>query len=167
MFFRVVESLLSSLGAYAWFIRTLIAVENLGENTVSMMKRPFLRGAGGLVMEKSELSGLRLRALRRGAWFRVLSRVDRAVVDLTLRVVDGVRSFRLAAAILAIVKKLEEAFEGRVSRLLKEVGFQVALKLSLLAQKWGNVRAIGWASDASFAKFLVIMHINNPSMLRP
>jgi hypothetical protein len=118
-------------------------------------------------MEKSELSGLRLKALRRGAWFRVLSRVDRAVVDLTLRVVDGVRSFKLAAAISAIVKKLEEAVEGRVSRLLKEVGFQVALKLSLLAQNWGNVRAREWASDASFAKFLAIMHINNPSMLRP
>jgi len=66
MFFRVVESLLSSLGAYAWFIRTLIAVENLGENTESMMRKPFLRGAGGFVLEKSELSRLRLKAFRRG-----------------------------------------------------------------------------------------------------
>jgi hypothetical protein len=137
------------------------------ERAKSMLKEPFLRGEGGFVLEKSELSRLRLKALRRGAWFRVLSRVDRAVVDLTLRVVEEVRSFRLARAVEAIVKKLEEAVEGRVSRLLKEVGFQVALKLSLLAQKWGNVRAIGWASDVSFAKFLVIMHINNPNMLRP
>lgn len=116
--------------------------------------------------EKSELR-LRFKAVRCGAWFRALSRVDRAVVDLTLRVVDGIRSRRLAAAVLSVVRKLEETVEGGVTRLLKEVGFKVALELSLFAQKWNNVHARDWASDASFAKFLVIMHINNSKMLTP
>ena len=139
----------------------------MGENLKSMPKKPFLRDIGGFVLEKSELIRLRLKAVRCGAWFRALSRLDRAVVDLTLRVVDEVRSRRLAVAILSIVKKLEEAVEGRVSRLLKEVGFQLALKLSLFAQKWGNVHARDWGSDASFARFLVIMHINDSKVFTP
>lgn len=133
----------------------------------SMLRKPFLCGISGFVLEKSELLRLRFKAVRCGVWFRALSRVDRAVVDVTLRVVDVVRGRRLAAAVLSVVRKLEEAVEGRVSRLLKEVGFQLALKLSLFAQKWGNVHARDWASDASFAKFLVIMHINDSKMFTP
>lgn len=148
------------LGIIAWIEYTLAT-------TLPPKPKPFLRDIGGFVLEKSELIRLRLKAVRCGVWFRALSRLDRAVDDLTLRVVDGVRSFRLAAAILSIVKKLQKAVEGRVSGCLTKVGFQLALKLSLFAQKWGNVQARDWASDASFAKFLVIMHINDPKMFTP
>ena len=115
---------------------------------------------------KQKLRKLKLQAVRRGVWFRGLSRVDRALVDLTIKVVDGVRSFTLAKALLSVIKKLEDAFESRVLRILKEVGFPLARKLSLFAQKWGNNLAQDWMRDVSFAKFLAIMHINNPGVFK-
>jgi len=117
-------------------------------------------------LKKQKLRKLRLQAIRRGVWFRGLSRVDRALVNLTIEVVDGVRSFTLARALLSVVKKLEDAFESRVLRVLKEVGFPLARKLSLFAQKWGNHLAQNWMRDVSFAKFLAVMHINNPGVFK-
>ena len=115
---------------------------------------------------KQKLRKLKLQAVRRGVWFRGLSRVDRALVDLTIKVVDGVRSFTLAKALLSVIEKLEDAFESRVLRILKEVGFPLARKLSLFAQKWGNNLAQDWMRDVSFAKFLAIMYINSPGVFK-
>jgi hypothetical protein len=122
--------------------------------------------ASCFTLTKQELCKLKLQAVRRGVWFRGLSRVDRALVNLTIKVVDGVRSFTLAKALLSVIKKLEDAFESRVLRILKEVGFPLARKLSLFAQKWGNNLAQNWMRDVSFAKFLAIMHINSPGVFK-
>ncbi len=127
-----------------------------------MLRNAFMKNASRFMFGKEKLRKLKLKAVRRGVWFRVLSRVDRALVDLTMKVVDGVRSFRLAEALFSVVEKLEVALEGRVSRALKEVGFPLARKLGLFAQKWGNEFARSWMSDVSFAKFLAVMHVNNP-----
>lgn len=122
--------------------------------------------ASCFTLTKQKLRKLKLQAVRRGVWFRGLSRVDRALVNLTIKVVDGVRSFTLAKALLSVIKKLEDAFESRVLRILKEVGFPLARKLSLFAQKWGNNLAQNWMRDVSFAKFLAIMHINSPGVFK-
>jgi hypothetical protein len=122
--------------------------------------------ASCFTLGKQKLRKLKLQAVRCGVWFRGLSRVDRALVNLTIKVVDGVRSFTLAKALLAVIKKLEDAFESRVLRILKEVGFPLARKLSLFAQKWGNNLAQNWMRDVSFAKFLAIMHINSPGVFK-
>ncbi len=110
---------------------------------------------------RKNLLDLKLKALRCGTWFRVLSRIDRALVDLTLKVADRIRSFTLARNILSIVKKLEEAVKSRVLYATKHVGFPLARKLSLVAQRWGNPFAKSWMSDLSFARFLAVMHIND------
>lgn len=122
--------------------------------------------ASCFMLRKQKLRRLKLQAIRRGVWFRGLSRVDRALVSLTIKVVDGVRSFTLAKALLSVVRKLEDALENRVLHALKEVGFPLAYKLSLFAQKWGNNLAKNWMRDIFFAKFLAIMHINNSGVFK-
>jgi hypothetical protein len=42
--------------------------------------------------DKEELAKLKAIAVRRGLWFKVLSAAERAIVDLTLKVVKRVRS---------------------------------------------------------------------------
>jgi hypothetical protein len=113
-----------------------------------------------LRLTRAELLRLKLRARREGAWFRALSRIDRVMIDLTIRVAEKVRSRALAQALSSVVNKLEEAFEGKSPRGLREVGFRFALRLSLLAQGWGNSIARSWAFDASFARFLAMMSLN-------
>lgn len=129
-----------------------------------MTKGVVLQNGFFFMLSRGELVKLKLRALRSGAWFRVLRRVERVLVDLTIRIVYRVRSSVLAKALLSIVKKLEDASESRVSRAVREVGFPCIRKLSLLAQKWGNKSAQSWMFDLSFARFIAIMHVNSPAL---
>ena len=116
-------------------------------------------------LTKGRLLKLKLKAIRCNIWFRALSRIDRALIDSVIKVVNEVRSFTLAKILLSVVEKLEDALENRFLNALKEIGFPLARKLSLSAQKWGNKSARNWAFDLSFARFLAMMYINNPGVL--
>jgi hypothetical protein len=117
-------------------------------------------------INKNQLIKLRLKAKRAGVWFRALPRIDRALVDLTIRVANIVRSFTLARNILAVTKKLEWLLESSLLRAFRGIALQLAKKLSAIAQKWGNTSANRWASDVSFVNFLAVMHINKPKAFK-
>jgi len=106
---------------------------------------------------------LKKRSLRRGIWFRVLNRLERAQVDLTVRVVETVRSSLLARILNSIMDKLSQALESRVSTLIKSAGFPTALRLSRIARSWGYESAEEWVGDSEFARFLAILHLNSVS----
>ena len=110
---------------------------------------------------RDNLLWLKLKARRSGIWFKVLSRLDRGLLDLTIKVADEVRSLRLIKELLAVARKVEDALESRFSKAIYETGFPLARKLGLLAKKWGNPFAESWGSDISFARFLAIMQLNN------
>lgn len=133
---------------------------------VARRKEACVRRVCGFVLEKGQLLKLKLRAIRSGAWFRALRRIDRVLVDLTLKVSNNVRSPLLARTLLAVVERLENALGNHVSRLVEDVGFQLARRLSMLGEKLGNVSARTWAFDSGFARFLAVMHLNNSSMVR-
>ena len=95
------------------------------------------------------LVGLKTRGLRRRVWFRVLDRIERGLVDLTIRWVDNVRSGRLTEILLRILVKLGRAMEEGMARVLL-VGRELALRASVLAVRWGNVDAYSWRSDHGF-----------------
>ena len=105
---------------------------------------------------------VKLKAIRAGVWFRALPKIDRALVDLTIKVSDGVRSAFLAQRILLVARKLEGFLESRFARAIREVGLPLARRLSLLAQQWGNTRAAEWAGDVGFARYWAIMLNGRP-----
>ena len=98
--------------------------------------------------------------MRAGVWFRALPRIDRVLVDLTIKVVDNIRSAHLAKSLFAVVGKLEGLLESSVLKSLRLIGRPLAAQISLIAQKLGNASAKGWATDGSFAFFLAVMHTN-------
>ncbi len=106
------------------------------------------------------LAKLRLLAVRRRVWFRVLNRLERGLLDLTLKVAKRVRSRVLSNAVFSIVSKLAEALEGKVVRWMRKVGFEMAENLSRFAQDWGNVSAREWAYDLGFVRYLAVMKMN-------
>ncbi len=130
------------------------------------MPKTALRKKSFCFLNKKQLVKLRLKALRAGVWFKALPRIDRALVDLTIEVASSIRSTTLAKSILAVTRKLEVLLESRLLRAFRGVAFQLAQKLSLVAQKWGNLVAKTWASDVSFMKFLAVMHINEPKTFK-
>ena len=117
-------------------------------------------------LTKTQLMKLRLKAMRAGVWFRALPRIDRVLVDLTIRVASSIRSVTLAKNILAVARKLEGLLESRISRAFRGVALKLAQKLSLIAKKWGNTSARNWASNVSFVTFLAVMHINEPKTFK-
>ncbi|UCD25990.1 MAG: hypothetical protein JSV75_03505 [Candidatus Bathyarchaeota archaeon] len=113
---------------------------------------------------KKELAKIKLKAIRRGMWFKVLTRAERAQMELTIKIVKRIRSHFLARIVTSIVEKLLEAMESKVSRLMREVGHPLARNLSETAQKWGNKSAKHWSQDSDFVQFLTIMYLNKPLM---
>jgi hypothetical protein len=130
------------------------------------MPKTVLQKLASSFLNKARLVKLRLKAVRAGVWFRALPRIDRVLVDLTIKVASNIRSFTLARNLLAVVGKLDGLLESSLSRALREVGFPLAQKLSLTAQKWGNISAESWPSDSSFIRFLAVMHINEPKAFK-
>ena len=112
-------------------------------------------------LNKKQLVNLKTKAMRSGAWFKALQRIDRVLFDLTIRVVENIRSARLAKSINALARKLEDAIKRGFSSRLKAIGLPLAQKTSLTAQKLGNISANSWAFDSSFAIFLAVMHVND------
>ena len=124
------------------------------------MKEDVLEEKRGL-FTRSEIVRVRAKAVRNGVWFRVLTRTERACMDLAVMVVERVRSCVLRKVLLSVLGKLEAALETPVQRLEREVGVGLALKLSLIAEKWGHRSASGWVKDARFTRFLAVSHLNS------
>lgn len=113
-------------------------------------------------LTRNEIIRVKARALRRGVWFRVLTKIERACVDLVIKVVERVRSRLLQKVLSSVIKKLEEAMESRVQRLMREIGDNLAKKMSQIAEDWGNKSAVRWAKDAGFVQYLTITYMNAP-----
>src|SRR2546428_3537579 len=94
------------------------------------------------------LVGLKTRGLRRRLWYSTLSRIERGLVDLTIRWVDKVRSGRLTETLVRILAKLAMALETGMGRVLMR-GRILAMKASELAVGWGDRSAYSWRAAKS------------------
>ena len=102
--------------------------------------------AAGRTVSVRNLMALKKKALRRGLWYKVINRLDRVLVDLTLKVSKSINSNILIKGLLVVAQKLENAFESKLERATRSIGFPLAQKLSLLAQT-GLQKAENWATD--------------------
>ena len=103
---------------------------------------------------------IKAKALRRRVWFRALSRVERCIVDLTIRCVEKVRSPFLARTILNIINKILKTLESGFLQKVNKVGSAIAEKVSRIALGWGNVSASSWKHDSDFIRFLGVSLVN-------
>src|SRR3972149_4645584 len=88
-------------------------------------------------LERNQLVKLRQKAMRAGVWFRALHRIDRVLVDLSIKVADAIRSPQLASRIFVVAGKLEGLLESKLARAVREFGLPLVQKLSQFAQLWG------------------------------
>jgi len=117
-----------------------------------------------LLLSGKELARIRAMAIRRGDWYRTLSKTERALFDLTIRVVRKIRSFVLSRIFASIIEKLQIRTECNIVVLIHKMGQPLAEKISGIAHRWGNAFADSWSEDSNFARFLAIMRINDPSL---
>ncbi len=117
-------------------------------------------------LRSEELVKIKRKALQRKIWYRVLSKIERIQINLTIKIVDRVRSTYLAKVLHAIVKKLIAAMETPVKRLMREVGISLARKTSEIGEKLGCKSARKWAEDWGFIQFLTIIYMNTPVLYK-
>jgi len=113
------------------------------------------------VLNRQGLVKIKVRALRRKVWFKTLSRVERGIIDLTIRCVERIRSYALMKTILAIVDRLLRTLEEGYLKKVERIGREIAQKICEIAWKWGNPHALIWKYDINFVKFLGVNALNS------
>jgi len=119
-----------------------------------------------LMLSREKLEKIKKIAIRRGVWYKTLNKVERALVELTIRIVKKIRSFVLNRVLASIIEKLQASLDDRWAVPVQKVGQPLAKKISLIAQSWGSVSAFQWKSEHKFIRFLTVMYINTPSAFR-
>ena len=114
----------------------------------------------GFSLTRDSLAKLRLKARRCGAWFKNLKQNERKLLDLTIKVVERVRSFILAKLVSQLVTKLFEAMESKIAHLIRTEGKDMAQKLSQIATSFGHKTAKSWAKDQGLMQFLVVQNLS-------
>lgn len=87
-------------------------------------------------------------------------------MDLTVKVVDKVKSILLAKVLRSIIVRLFDAMESQVKRLMRDVGTNLAHKIGEIGKKLGCKSAENWANDQGFIKFLTITYMNTPRLYK-
>lgn len=87
-------------------------------------------------------------------------------MDLTVRVVDRVKSTSLARFLRSIIVKLLNAMESPVRSLMRTVGMNLAYRLSEIGEELGCKSAVNWANDRNLIQFLTIVYMNIPGVYR-
>lgn len=111
---------------------------------------------------KSFLLKAKKKAYRRNVWYRALDRVERGILDLSCRVVDEVKSTKLASQIVKILAKLRDAYKSGFTKHLENHGMERARKVVEQATKLGCQRAREWLHDLNYIRYLTVIDYNTP-----
>lgn len=106
------------------------------------------------------LMRIKTKAMRSGVWFKLLSRADRAILDLTIRCVETIRSRVLAKSISEIISRVLKTLEDSFMDKAQKFGREIAVKVSGIAQTWGSRSARTWNHDKNFIEFLGVSALN-------
>jgi len=119
------------------------------------------------VDSREGLAKLKAIAVRRGLWFKILSALERAVVDLTIKVVERVRSSTLRSILKSIASKVIEVLK---SRSFKEralaIGRVLVERFVRIAERLGCKRAKEWTRDPGFVMYLGVSWLNTSPVFR-
>ena len=107
------------------------------------------------------LESVRRRALRKRVWFKVLTKLERGLVNLTIRCVDEVHSPRLAWLIGRVVCKILKACRSRFVMQVVKRGYDLAGEMSRVAVSWGYDQASLWVQDKAFIRSLGVNAAND------
>jgi len=105
-------------------------------------------------LTRETLARTKRKALRKRIWFRVLTKLERGILDLTIRCVERVRSPLLERSLTTILSKLSDAPEKGYLYVVEKIGRPLAAKISSMAKSWGNESAQDWWRDLALIRYL-------------
>lgn len=90
-----------------------------------------------------------------------MSRIERGIIDLTVRCVETVRSEVLTRVLRKVVSKLIEAVWHPFTWRLKQVGRPLAERTSEVALSWHLKEVAIWKKEVSFIQCLGLNYLSS------
>jgi hypothetical protein len=114
------------------------------------------------------LLNLKQKSIRtNNIWFRTLSIDKRRYIDAVIQTLDKIKSPLILKILTPLARKLIQALGG-TSGLLGKLAYGIqsfgqpqAQKISKIAYSWGNKKALSWANETGFMRFLVVIDMND------
>ena len=113
------------------------------------------------ILTPDYLKAVRLEALRKRTWYRVLDRVERGIFNLTIRLFDSVKSRVLASELAKILAKLRDGVKSAFTRHVEEYGVRQMWRNIEYVKDLGSDLAASWIS-MEYAIWLASNNYNNP-----
>lgn len=114
------------------------------------------------------LSKLKQKSIRsNNSWYRILSMDKRRFIDAVIQTVDKIRSSLLLKILTGFVEELLRAIGGIRGLIgnfafeMRNFGYPLAQRVSVIAVKWGNSLAANWSNDEGFIRYLTVIDMNN------
>jgi hypothetical protein len=107
------------------------------------------------------LREVRCAALRKRTWYRALDRLERGIVNLSIKLVDAVRSDVLLGELVKILAKLRDAAKSAFTRHIEGYGVEKMWALVGQAVALGSGVALGWLSEG-YAEWFAVNDYHNP-----
>ncbi len=120
----------------------------------------FSRLSSPNLMTGDWLDSVKGRALRKRVWYRVCNRLERGIMDLTIRCVDVIKSSRLALVVGRLVCKILKACRSTFMMRVARTGRGLAEARSRIAVSWGMDEASNWSGNAGFIRYLGVNAVN-------
>ena len=128
---------------------------------IRILDAVIVEGTHQLRLTRAVLVDIRNRCVDKRVWFGTLSHLERSVMNLTITLVDEVKSSRLAEVLTGIVSRLQDALQSVFLAKARREGLIIAKKMAEIAYSWGNRGALAWIDDKGYVLFLGISSINN------
>lgn len=110
---------------------------------------------------KNDLLHMKKKSLRNGVWFKALSKIERGIIDLTVRYVERIRSHLLIDVLQRILKKLSEAVNHPFVWRVEQIGRPLAKCASEVALSWNVKQAVSWKDDVSYIRCLGLNYLSS------
>jgi len=114
-------------------------------------------------LNKSLLIKIKHKAIRLKIWYK-LNNIERAIIDLTIKCVNKIKSKKLKNIILKILNKIKEVIENNFLNKIYENGLKEIIKIIKIAYSWGNRNSLNWIKDKNFIFYLGIKNIYIPNI---
>jgi hypothetical protein len=108
------------------------------------------------------LSEVRRQALRRRVWYSALDGLERGILSISAKIIDGVTSSLLSVQLVRIIAKLRDACMSGFDRHLERFGVERVRVVQAEAICLGYIGAAALSSDLGFIRYLMFLDYNQP-----
>lgn len=114
------------------------------------------------MITSSLLNDVKRRAIRGRVWFKTLDGLERGILNLSMKILDGVNKMSCLGQQLAnIVAKIKDALRSVFERQLESYGLRRASEITKMAIRLGYDGAREWLDD-SYVRYVTFMSLNMP-----